>query len=67
MSRTKQATESEQLHKPTSRGAASQPTRSPEDQNELEQQFKRDNAEAFASMNVWVEEHGLPLEKYRQF
>lgn len=29
--------------------------------------FKQDNAEAFASMNRWVEENGLLLEKHRQF
>jgi antitoxin CcdA len=27
----------------------------------------RENAEAIASWNAWVEEHGLPLAKYRRF
>lgn len=30
-------------------------------------QWKKDNAEAIRSSNQWVEEHGLPLEKYRMF
>ena len=29
--------------------------------------WKRDNAEAIASSNEWVDTYGLPLEKYRQF
>jgi antitoxin CcdA len=29
--------------------------------------WKEENAEAIAHWNVWVEENGLPLEKYRQF
>lgn len=29
--------------------------------------WKRENAEALKSYNRWIEEHGLPLEKYRQF
>lgn len=27
----------------------------------------RENAEAIASYNAWIEENGLPLEKYRMF
>lgn len=27
----------------------------------------RENAEAIAGWNAWVEENGLPLAKYRQF
>ena len=27
----------------------------------------RENAEAIASSNAWVEKNGLPLAKYRQF
>ena len=38
-----------------------------ENAHDREAAFKRENAEAFASMNAWVEQHGLPLEKYRQF
>lgn len=30
-------------------------------------QWKQENAEAIESSNAWVAEHGLPLEKYRQF
>ena len=29
--------------------------------------WKRENAAALASSNQWVEVHGLPLDKYRQF
>lgn len=29
--------------------------------------WKEENAGAIAAWNVYVEEHGLPLEKYRQF
>jgi len=32
-----------------------------------ERAFKQENAEGFASMNAWVEQNGLPLEKLRQF
>lgn len=32
-----------------------------------ERLWKIENAEAFASLNAWAEEHGLPLAKYRQF
>lgn len=67
MSRTIQATSSEppdNSMEPRAIGlGAGSPTQFPE----LEQKFKRDNAEGFASMNNWVEEHGLPLDKYRQF
>jgi antitoxin CcdA len=31
------------------------------------QAWLRENAEAIAGWNAWVEEHGLPLDKYRQF
>lgn len=31
------------------------------------EQWRRDNAEAVASSNRWVEENGLPLERHRQF
>ena len=39
----------------------------PEQRAEKERLFKLENAEAFASMNAWVDEHGLPLARYRQF
>lgn len=29
--------------------------------------WKRENAKAIESSNQWVEENGLPLEKYRPF
>ena len=29
--------------------------------------WKKENASALRSSNAWVEEHGLPLEQYRQF
>ncbi len=31
------------------------------------ERWKAENAAAMESSNQWVEEHGLPLEKYRQF
>jgi antitoxin CcdA len=34
---------------------------------ERERHWKAENAEAIASYNRWVEEHGLPLEEFRQF
>lgn len=37
------------------------------EQLEREKQFKLENADAFASVNAWVEENGLPLAKYRAF
>ena len=39
----------------------------PAAEREEERLWKIENAEAFASLNAWVEEHGLPLAKYRQF
>lgn len=29
--------------------------------------WRRDNADAIASSNAWVEVYGLPLERFRQF
>ena len=29
--------------------------------------WQRENAEAIEAANAWVEQHGLPLEKYRMF
>lgn len=29
--------------------------------------WRADNAEALASSNAWVEQHGLPLAQYRAF
>ena len=34
---------------------------------EKERRWKEENREAIESSNRWVEEHGLPLAKYRQF
>ena len=34
---------------------------------ERERQWKEDNRETMEAWNVWVEENGLPLAKYRQF
>lgn len=34
---------------------------------EKERLWKEENREALESSNRWVEEHGLPLAKYRQF
>ncbi len=31
------------------------------------EQWLKENREAIESSNKWVEEHGLPLAKYRQF
>lgn len=46
---------------------AEQSARSPEERREEERRWQIENAEAFASMNARVEEHGLPLAKFRQF
>lgn len=29
--------------------------------------WRRDNAAALASSNAWIDEKGLPLDRYRQF
>lgn len=29
--------------------------------------WKRENAKALEASNTWVEQHGLPLQKYRPF
>jgi antitoxin CcdA len=29
--------------------------------------WKAENADAIAAYNRWVEEHGVPLEEFRQF
>ncbi|MGY6707724.1 MAG: type II toxin-antitoxin system CcdA family antitoxin [Rhizobiaceae bacterium] len=34
---------------------------------ERERRWKEENREAIESSNRWVEVHGLPLAKYRQF
>ena len=34
---------------------------------ERERQWKEENKESIEAWNAWVEEHGLPLAKYRQF
>ncbi len=34
---------------------------------ERDRLWKEENRAAMESWNVWVAEHGLPLEKYRQF
>ena len=31
------------------------------------EQWKAENAEALQSSNAWVEQNGLPLERYRSF
>lgn len=31
------------------------------------EQWKAENAEALQSSNAWVEQNGLPLERYRNF
>ncbi len=31
------------------------------------ERWQRENADAIAAYNTWVAEHGLPLERYRQF
>ena len=56
--------------RPTENDREPQPATSPlpaANQQDRERQFKLENTEAFASMNAWVEEHGLPLAKHRQF
>jgi antitoxin CcdA len=34
---------------------------------ELERRWQEENREAIEAWNVWIEENGLPLAKYRQF
>lgn len=34
---------------------------------EEQRRFREENKAAFDYWNKWVEQHGLPLEKYRQF
>jgi antitoxin CcdA len=34
---------------------------------ERERRWKAENADAITAYNQWVEEHGLPLEEFRQF
>ncbi|MDE1996332.1 MAG: type II toxin-antitoxin system CcdA family antitoxin [Rhizobiaceae bacterium] len=34
---------------------------------ERERLWLKDNEKAIAAANAWVEEHGLPLARYRQF
>lgn len=34
---------------------------------EKERRWKEENREAIESSNRWVDKHGLPLAKYRQF
>lgn len=34
---------------------------------ERDRRWKEENREAIEAWNAWVEEHGLPLAKYRQF
>ncbi len=34
---------------------------------ERARQWQEENREAIHAWNAWVEEHGLPLEEYRQF
>jgi antitoxin CcdA len=34
---------------------------------ERERRWQEENRDAIAAWNAWVEEHGLPLAKYRQF
>lgn len=43
------------------------PVRSDEERAALEKQWREENAEAIAASNRYVEEHGLPLAKYRLF
>jgi antitoxin CcdA len=38
-----------------------------ETKRERERQWLEENMEAIEATNRWVEEHGLPLEKYRVF
>jgi len=67
MSSSKKMPETRNMQADFERLRAERAARTPEERLEKERLFKMENAEAFASMNAWVEEHGLPLEKYRQF
>jgi post-segregation antitoxin (ccd killing protein) len=37
------------------------------DHDKLGQKWREESREAMESSNAWVEKHGLPLAKYRQF
>lgn len=53
--------------KPTERKTSWQP---PEQRGVVSEEGRKwieENAEAIKSINEWVEKHGLPLAKYRQF
>lgn len=67
MSNAKRATENESTEQTSLSRRADRLNETSEERQERERLFKLENAEAFASMNAWVEEHGLPLAKYRQF
>lgn len=36
-------------------------------ENAKAEAWKRENAKAIEASNTWIEEHGMPLEKYRPF
>lgn len=67
MSRIEKAGELAEIRSAAERLRAERAATTPEDRAEKERLFKLENAEAFASMNAWVDEHGLPLARYRQF
>lgn len=46
--------------------SASKSSRKPADLSLAAEQWRRDNADAIASSNRWVEENGLPLGRYGQ-
>lgn len=53
--------------KPTERKTFWQP---PEQRGAISEEGRKwleENAEAIKSINEWVEKHGLPLARYRQF
>ena len=67
MRRKEKVEERTEINMAAERHRVERTTRTPETRAERERLFKLENAEAFAASNAWVEKHGLPLVKYRQF
>ena len=67
MRRKEKVEERTEINMAAERHRVERTTRTPETRAERERLFKLENADAFALMNAWVDEHGLPLDRYRQF
>lgn len=66
MSNTQQSNEPEGLRVSVLARRARQLGKSPEERLEDERQWKLENAEAFRSMNAYLEEHGFPFPQFRR-